>query len=432
MTDSVQLSRIWSSNGDSTNPGDANYDIGWLAEIPTFQEMNHVLGALDTNMLNQAERGHSSWDAEVAYVAGAIVHHTGTLWTATADQAIGVAPVLGGTGWSQGGFFGSTPANFTIDYGLYIEASNAASATTWNKNDVTIKGALPKIFFWGNNAVQKNWALANAAGEMVLFDAGVKTNPDGEALTPGVTSRLFHEDHPPTQGEVSGTIPDAPANGSPYIRRNNNWEVITIGDQFLPITGGNLTGNLSVTNPDPTITLYEDDVTDNNLQMYSSGGFGSFKMVNDNGSHQVTLQSMSSTKIDQFAGGVKKSILDTLGLRILAGGDLLIDDAPTLANHATRKDYVDGFNTGLSSGGYFLMPGGMILQWGREDINAAGGEFVTYPIAFPTRVYHIGGTFADNAASSRSIRTADSTLTQFLMQHSDAGTREISWFAIGF
>ncbi len=238
MTDTIQLSKVWSSTGTATDPGDTLYETGWLAEIPTFQKMNHVLSALDSNMLNQAERGHSSWDAEVTYVAGARCYHAGSMWTATVNWALGVEPLIANDSWSQGTYLGDAPANHTIDYGLMIDDIHhtSDSLTAWNKNDITLRSQLPKLFFWTTGG-SDNWVMGNSNGEMVLYNAGATTSPDGSAMTPAAASRLFHEAHPPIQSEVAGTIPDSPANGSFYARRDNNWEIVPGGMADAPSDG---------------------------------------------------------------------------------------------------------------------------------------------------------------------------------------------------
>ena len=46
MTTQVRLSYAWASTGGKTDPGNTEYNLGWIAEIPTFQEFNYVLNAM--------------------------------------------------------------------------------------------------------------------------------------------------------------------------------------------------------------------------------------------------------------------------------------------------------------------------------------------------------------------------------------------------
>lgn len=74
MATRTSLARIWaSSNAASKTPIlDAKYDLGWVAEIPTFQNLNWLHNKLDNNQLALAERGVFEWGPDVVYKKGAL------------------------------------------------------------------------------------------------------------------------------------------------------------------------------------------------------------------------------------------------------------------------------------------------------------------------------------------------------------------------
>lgn len=71
----VALNRIWASSPTAakTPISDAKYDLGWVAEIPTFQNLNWLHNKLDNNQLSLAERGVFEWGSDVVYKKGALV-----------------------------------------------------------------------------------------------------------------------------------------------------------------------------------------------------------------------------------------------------------------------------------------------------------------------------------------------------------------------
>lgn len=66
------FSRVWAEGGDRTRPDDAQYILGWEADIPTYQVFNYIQNRLDAAMKSMAERGVPEWGADVAYKKDAV------------------------------------------------------------------------------------------------------------------------------------------------------------------------------------------------------------------------------------------------------------------------------------------------------------------------------------------------------------------------
>jgi hypothetical protein len=87
-------------------------------------------------------------------------------------------------------------------------------------------------------------------------------------------------------------LTDAPSNSTPYIRINESWAPLgdyqaeNFDDRYLQLTGGTLTGTLSITNNDPRLTLYESDASPDNKRADWIHQGGSFigRLYNDAGS----------------------------------------------------------------------------------------------------------------------------------------------------
>lgn len=92
-------------------------------------------------------------------------------------------------------------------------------------------------------------------------------------------------------------------------------------------------------------------------------------------------------------------------------------------------------NTNLNENGYAYLPGGILMQWGRDG--AITGT-VVFPIAYSSIAYNVQLTPHINGASSSSritlgVETSSITATQFKYQlfFSNVGITSISWVAIG-
>ena len=238
------LKYVWGSTGGVTDPDAAqqdgvNYSQGWQAEIPTFEEFNFVLNAVDGNLLALAQKGNWEYEAGITYDAGATVQSSGITWTCVVDGTVGVTPGTDAAKWILGFAYGMAHSTHVNQQGLIISDIGGYSSTTlWEGSDLTIKSALP-IISLESTGVGANWLLGNIEGEVCVVDKGSVTvaNAGSIAKSQATTYRLFHEGHTPTQAEVSGTIPDAPSNSTGYVRKGGNWVAESTGFADAPADG---------------------------------------------------------------------------------------------------------------------------------------------------------------------------------------------------
>ena len=229
MTVQNDLALVWASTGGSSDPGNAKYATGWVAEKPTYQNFNYVLKNLSTNILALAEQGSFTYDPLITYVSGAVVISSNITYTCIATTT-GNLPSAASQYWTKGLGLGEDATLLIKENGLYLKNINArTSPTLWEGSDQTIFSSAPLINFTTSNAASKNWLLGNVAGELVAVDVGTTAVPDNRsvALAEALTHRLFHEGHPPVQSEVDNTIPANPVDGVLYARRSNAWEIVT-------------------------------------------------------------------------------------------------------------------------------------------------------------------------------------------------------------
>lgn len=237
MTTPIKLELVWAESGGTSDPSDEKYQIGWIAEIPTFQNFNHVLKALDSAKLSYAEKDIYPWQDKISYDSGARVKRGGRIYycvTAHNDKegTNPQDPELDNTNsyWVNNIVFSSLVDAYNnlshLDGVKIDEVSARTSRNLWKSNDITIanQNAILSLVDKGGT---ENLLFGNVQGKLVVVDVGTTVSPDGTTdLRPAFNEnshRIYHEGNKPTQAEVAGTIPEAPSDGKEYVRQNKNW-----------------------------------------------------------------------------------------------------------------------------------------------------------------------------------------------------------------
>lgn len=63
ITKPSNLSRTWAKLGDKIEPSDTKKDMGWVEEIPTYQDFNWVMNRQDTAIAHMNQYGIPVWDS---------------------------------------------------------------------------------------------------------------------------------------------------------------------------------------------------------------------------------------------------------------------------------------------------------------------------------------------------------------------------------
>lgn len=96
-----------------------------------------------------------------------------------------------------------------------------------------------------------------------------------------------------------------------------------------------------------------------------------------------------------------------------------------------------GFEQSLLETGYQILPGGMIMQWGKTgDISDGSTVQVSFPIPFPSACFNVNATgdtitTADNA-SHFAITSLSATEFDLAYNSTSTVTSKAYWFAIGY
>lgn len=70
ITKPSNLSKTWAKLGDKLEPSDTKKDMGWVEEIPTYQDFNWVMNREDTAIAHINQHGIPEWDSTTEYRAG--------------------------------------------------------------------------------------------------------------------------------------------------------------------------------------------------------------------------------------------------------------------------------------------------------------------------------------------------------------------------
>ena len=240
MTTPTGLELVWANAGGTTDPGNAKYQLGWVAEIPTFQNFNHVLQALDKAKLSYAEADVYPWQDLIAYAVGAKVERADIRYTCITahNDSAGTDPqdpTLDTTNsyWATGILL-SAEANAVLsqEEGLKLDRINKrTSKTVWQGNDTTLNNETAVLALNTPTVADDNFLFANVQGKIVVVNVGNKTIPDGTtSLLPAVNTNahyVFHEGNQPDVSQVTNALVKNPEDGVLYGRRDGNWVKVT-------------------------------------------------------------------------------------------------------------------------------------------------------------------------------------------------------------
>ena len=229
MTTQQSLDRIWAETGGVTDPGAAKYSLGWISEIPTFENFNYVLQSTTINLLKIAERGEFDWDATIEYFPGARamvsekVYHCHTTNTGQNPPTDTLNNY-----WSPAPQMGTAPSAAGAKLGLWLNAVGLAPTTDWVANDLTLTSVAPGVALNTTGATD-NFILKNVAGNAVLVNVGNVASPSGasHAIGQAGVHKIYHEGNKPVQADVADTIPEEPQDGKLYARRSGSWIEVT-------------------------------------------------------------------------------------------------------------------------------------------------------------------------------------------------------------
>lgn len=125
------------------------------------------------------------------------------------------------------------------------------------------------------------------------------------------------------------------------------------------------------------------------------------------------------------------------GTLIASDGDAQgLTNLKKLITPAQLAKAFQGANQSLGGGlanGYQKLPGGLILQWGSQDVGGAGSTPIVFPIAFPTAVISVmaGTRYAGSGTPSNLVAAAGTNVTLSGMTLGSTGAMSMSYLVFG-
>lgn len=198
---------------------------------------------------------------------------------------------------------------------------------------------------------------------------------------------------------------------------------------LVDATSGNITvdGDATALGSGFSVTIIKTDSSTNTVTFDPTGG--------------QTVNGEATTVIStQF--GRKSVVTDGSNWFITAEDVGLADAAETLTGTSTTLATTPGGlagNKDLVEDGYYKLPGGFVLQWGKETGVTSGTKTITWPEAFDNAcifatVQKDITTNAGGAERDSAIESLSTTQMTYQPWYSGAGgaVADVYWFAIGY
>lgn len=202
------FNKKWASSGDVSQPSDVKQDLGWVAEIPPYQNFNWYWNATDLKTKYIAERGISEWDSATEYPEGARVQHNFQSYVARSDNT-NISPVEGGNGtWIQ--TLASMPVQDGIPVGCPIASPYSVAPDGW----IECAG---QAF---NKSVYKELALAYPSGNLPDLRAQVIKGWDNGRGLDSEPSRSILSEQGDAIRNIKGRISGASNSGGTRLFRS--------------------------------------------------------------------------------------------------------------------------------------------------------------------------------------------------------------------
>lgn len=222
------------------------------------------------------------------------------------------------------------------------------------------------------------------------------------------------------------------------VKLNNNLDAIdTLITQSL--TNGNFAVNggsanaLSVTiDPNPTSLVAGQQVR---VQTTAANSGPVTLSVNSFGAKNVLSNDGSNLAAGALAAfGIYNFIYDGVQFRMSTTPFATAAEAlaGTESGKAVSPASLAG-NMSLSSSGYYMLPGGLTLQWGTGSAPANATGSISFPVAFTSACYFAavqGGEADTGAQDNNPYVSARSTTGLSVFSARDAAV-DVAWFAVG-
>lgn len=169
-----------------------------------------------------------------------------------------------------------------------------------------------------------------------------------------------------------------------------------------------------------------------NLQSFSNLILAANKIIGSSGVGTTTLYDVGSASGNIPQVGTSSATTLLAGLMAIAtGSDVTTgtDNTKAISSKALR----DASPFSAATNGYYTLPGGIIVQWGRATSVGVGvTQTITLPTPYLTGIYSVSATYKSTSPSLGSPACAETiSLTQINVTNGTSGTVDIFWWTVG-
>jgi hypothetical protein len=371
MTDLIKLDMtdIWASSGDITNPGSTKINTGWIVEAVPRQTWNWFENRQDNNIAYILQKGLPEWDALTEYQATrAYVQRSGVIYKALLT-GVGQDPLTATTYWvkafvesmpSSEALKTLTPAANTIPY---FTSSSAASTTAFTAFARTLLAGVDGPTMLGILSAQTANANLTALSGTT---AATNTLPYYNSATTMTTTALT------SYGRSLIGVADAPTarttlglGNTATLNIGTTTGTVTAGDDSRVVNALQTTNNLSdIPNATTARTNISAQTLNNNLTALSGIAGAANTVAYFTGVGTMSSTSLTAYGISLIAAVSASAARTVLGLggaavlsvgtttgTIAAGDDSRIVNALQKGNNLSDVASVSTTRTNLGLGG---------------------------------------------------------------------------------
>lgn len=209
------IDSIWGSTGSAVDPGTAEINTGWAAEIPPFETQNYWQQRVDTLLQNIEQKGIMEWSTDTTYGIGSWVFASDNdIYKSLTGSNSGNDPVSSPTNWEAFNDVVAVPDAIEGTRGIAELATTPETQAGTNDTKIVtplkLKSSILQILQDATVSQKGKVQLATSLETQTGTNTTKAVTPSGLAAAsfPSGTRMLFHQTAAPTGWTKDATLND--------------------------------------------------------------------------------------------------------------------------------------------------------------------------------------------------------------------------------